>query len=267
MDKKNIISGKVYRGYPINNGVNKNFDCHKITLDQAIDQIEYMAMNHSKVLNTRIDVHSPVDNDEPITRSNMTRIIENSKRLIERQYSQGKNKPDWHCVWVAERTKKGMNEHYHLNVNVNGNAIQNGRSVFEAVNTSVKRALGTERDGYVNFSASNGKTGIMINRNSSEFEKQMADAVYAASYIAKTSSKKHRHKGARISSASRLPKGWKESQKYQDAFDTSERKESNGITNNAQIYEPECSPHDTDDNYSIACPPDHFIELCDDNYE
>lgn len=42
----------------------------------------------------------------------------------------------------------------------------------------------------------------MIDRNSDDFEQQKNNAVYAGSYLAKTRSKEHKPKGARVSSSS-----------------------------------------------------------------
>ena len=86
----------------------------------------------------------------------------------------------------------------------NGNAIQNGYSIFEEVNKQVKNKLDTDVNGLVHFSDSNGRQGIMIDRNSDNFEQQKNDVVYAGSYLAKTKSKEHNPKGSRVSSSSRL---------------------------------------------------------------
>lgn len=86
----------------------------------------------------------------------------------------------------------------------NGNAIQNGYSIFSELNKQVKNKLDTDNDGLVHFSESNGQQGIMIDRNSDDFEQQKNNAVYAGSYLAKTKSKEHNPKGSRVSSSSRI---------------------------------------------------------------
>ena len=73
----------------------------------------------------------------------------------------------------------------------------------------VKNKLDTDNDGLVHFSESNGQKGIMIDRNSDDFEQQKNNAVYAGSYLAKTRSKEHNHKGSRVSSSSKLNKAKK----------------------------------------------------------
>ncbi len=88
----------------------------------------------------------------------------------------------------------------------NGNAIQNSYSIYAKLNKQVKNKLGTDNDGLVHFSESNGKKGIMIDRNSNDFEQQKHNAVYTGSYLAKTRSKEHNPKGSRVSSSSMITK-------------------------------------------------------------
>ena len=68
----------------------------------------------------------------------------------------------------------------------------------------MKNKLDTDNDGLVHFSESNGQKGIMIDRNSDDFEQQKNNAVYAGSYLAKTRSKEHNSKWSRVSSSSRI---------------------------------------------------------------
>ncbi|UIA98821.1 inovirus Gp2 family protein [Desulfovibrio desulfuricans] len=82
----------------------------------------------------------------------------------------------------------------------------NSNSTFTELNKQVKNKLDTDNDGLVHFSGSNGQKGIMIDRNSDDFEQQMNNVVYAGSYLAKTKSEEHNPKGSRGSSSSRLAK-------------------------------------------------------------
>lgn len=196
-----------YRGYPVNTGRNNDLTCNTRTLDQYIDRLEYMVKNHSKTLSVRLDIHTPVESAVPL-RKRMARILESAKRKLESK-NKGKNKIDMHHVWAAEQKASERNEHVHLALLVNGNAIQNGYSLKSAVESALERHLGTGNKvcskGLVEFCGSNGKTGIMLDRNAPDFEQKRCEAVYAESYLAKTSSKEHKARGARFSSASRLP--------------------------------------------------------------
>lgn len=202
-------SSNEYRGYVINTGTNNSLPCNTKTLDQIIDTTENMTSNHSKTLAIRLDIHSEQSSGKTLGRRDVTRVIENTKRNFKAKFKDSKNQPDIKAIVTTEQTSPEATPHYHIMCLVNGNAIQNGYSIFEEVNKQVKNKLDTDTDGLVHFSKSNGKYGIMIDRNSEDFEQQKNDAVYAGSYLAKTRSKEHNPKGSRVSSSSRLNKAKK----------------------------------------------------------
>lgn len=196
-----------YRGYLINTGSNNNLPCNTKTLDQYIERQDYMVENHSKTLAVRLDIRTPSGSAISL-REKMPRILESTKRKLESK-NKSKNKIDMQHVWTAEKRKTGGNEHIHLALLVNGNAIQNGYSLKDALEKAVERQIPGGAEGLVEFCASNGKTGILLERGARDFEDKARAAVYAASYLAKTRSKENKAKGARFSSASRLPSGWR----------------------------------------------------------
>ncbi|WP_297895673.1 inovirus-type Gp2 protein [uncultured Desulfovibrio sp.] len=195
-----------YRGYPINTGKDNNLPCSTKCLDQLVDTVEYMSENHSRVLAVRADIHSEQDSKKVLTRRDVTRVIENTKRNINSRFKNSKNKPDIKFITTTEQTSPEAKPHYHVMALANGNAIQNGYSVYAELNKQVKNKLGTDTDGLVHFSESNGQKGIMIDRNSHDFEQQKNSVVYAGSYLAKTRSKEHNPKGSGVSSSSRIKK-------------------------------------------------------------
>ncbi|UIA98869.1 inovirus Gp2 family protein [Desulfovibrio desulfuricans] len=201
-----ITTANTYRGYPINTGKNNNLPCSTKCLDQLIDTVEYLSENHSRVLAVRADIHSEQDSERILTRRDITRVIENTKRNINSRFKDSKNKPDIKFIVTTEQTYPEANPHYHVMAFANGNAIQNGYSIFTELNKQVKNKLDTDNDGLVHFSGSNGQKGIMIDRNSDDFEQQMNNVVYAGSYLAKTKSKEHNPKGSRVSSSSIIKK-------------------------------------------------------------
>lgn len=203
---KDMTTEKIYRGYQINNGNDNDLPCYTKTLDQIIDTVEYMVSKHSRVLSVRLDIHSERYSDYALSSEDMTRIIENVTRTLQSNSKHSKNDPNPHFVWAQERKSPEDNPHYHVNVFVNGNAIQNGYSIKEAFNKAVKKKLNTDTEGLVNFSKSNGKVGKFIERNSPDVDAQMDDVVYTASYLAKTRSKEHNPKGSRVSSSTRIRK-------------------------------------------------------------
>ena len=219
---KDITTGRKYRGYTINNGQDGNLHCHTITLDQIIDTVELMKAKHSKVLSIRLDIQNTATGrignngqeiDYALDSKDMTRIIESATRNLNSKSKNGKNDPDVHWVWTTERASPNDKPHFHVNAFVNGNAIHNGYSVKEAVSRAVKNKLQNANstpnesyDGLVNFSASNGAKGKLIERNSPEAEQQIDDVVYAGSYLAKTRTKEFNPKGSRVSSCTRIKK-------------------------------------------------------------
>ena len=203
---QNTTTSSTYHGYTINTGKDNNLPCNTKTLDQLTDSIEHMTLNHSKVLAVRLDLHSEKNSGRTLTRREVTRAIENTKRNINTKFKYSKNKPDIKFITTTEQTSPEANPHFHVMAFANGNAIQNGYSIYTELNKQVKNKLSTDTDGLVHFSGSNGQQGIMIDRNSDDFEQQMNNAVHAGSYLAKTKTKEHNPKGSRGSSSSRIKK-------------------------------------------------------------
>lgn len=197
------IANTTYRGYTINSGRDNTFPVYITTLDQIVDRIEYMLIHHSKVLCCRIDIHQPSWSDLPI-RFKMTRIMEIIKRLLESDFRYKNNSIDTHYVWIAESNTE-PHEHIHYFIMVNGNACHKAWRIFTIINEVVKSVYDYDYDGLVNFCRSNGNYGILIDKNSVDYEQQINAAVYAGSYLAKTIYDHNRAKGARVSSTSRLP--------------------------------------------------------------
>lgn len=221
MAKDTATNGK-YRGYTINNGQEGNLHCHIKTLDQIIDTVEHMIAEHSRVLSVRLDIQNTATSrignngqeiDYALDSKDMTRIIESATRTLNSKSKNGKNDPDVHWVWTAEKTSPDDKPHFHVNAFVNGNTIQNGYSVKEAVSRAVKNKLQNANnmpnesyEGLVNFSSSNGAKGKLIERNSPEVEDQINDVVFAGSYLAKVRTKEFNPKGSRVSSCTRIPR-------------------------------------------------------------
>lgn len=188
MSKKDKLTNtKTYNGYNINNGNIIQLSSHTTTLDQVQDQVEYTSCYHSKAINVRVDIRNQKDcTDKIIDRKAMTRIMEHTKRILYSKYKNGKNDLDLKYVCTTENEgMDGINPHHHLLISANGNAIQNGRAISQALNKAVQHYLNTNNEGLVEFCKSNGKYGKMVDRNSPDFAKQLQEAVYAGIYLAK----------------------------------------------------------------------------------
>lgn len=197
---------ETHRGYYLDTGREKEL-YYKKTLDQYVERHEYMLKNHSKILVVRLDIRTPSKSTFPL-RKKMPRILETAKRRLESK-NKGKNKIDMHHVWTAEQKTAEGKEHVHLSILVNANAIQNGYRLMSAFEDAVLRHIPGAKKGLVHFSESNGKTGILIDRKAPDFQQKSDDAIKVARYLAKTNTKEHKAKWARISSASHLPSAWR----------------------------------------------------------
>ena len=204
--RSKIIKDTKYRGYSLFESEKTKDGFYKTTIDQLIDMAERMAAKHSKVLALRIDVHSLKDSDTHLTSRDITRVKEKTKRNINNRLKHGKNAPDIQSIWTQEQTCMSEHPHYHLQISCNGNAIKNGYGIFHELNNQVSRHLKTDdgknNQGLVHYCESNKGAGLLIDRNSPDFESQRAETVRMGSYIAKCSGKESLPKGSRVSSSS-----------------------------------------------------------------
>jgi len=200
---ENIIHGDTYRGHRINNGIDSRHTCYKQSLDKIIDEIKEKTIKHSKTHVTRLDIHPPVDMDTKKQSEAMTRVVESTLRELSRRHRSSAHDPDISVLRTTEVGHNQNNQHFHLTIVSNGNAIQNGYTFLESIRRHSDRIFKTSMSGRVNYSSSNNGTGIMINRNSPNFEEKMNQAIYAASYLAKTNTKENLRKGTHKLSISR----------------------------------------------------------------
>ena len=192
---KNIVYGSSYRGYRINNGKNSEHSCYKDSLDKTINIIENKTQRHNKAHMTRIDVHPPQGMPEIEASKAMTRVVESMLREISRKHKHSSHDPDISVIRTTEIGSHENNLHFHFSILSNGNAIQNGYTFLESMTRHSERIFGSSMSGRVNYSSSNNGTGIMINRNSPDYEEKLQEAVYAGSYLAKTNTKDNLRKG------------------------------------------------------------------------
>ena len=200
------ITDAEYRGYSLFESEKTKDGFYKKTLDQLIDMAEHMTAKHSKVLVLRMDIRSPQNSGTSLTGRDITRIIENTKRNINNRRKHGKNALDIQSIVTREQTCKSEHPHYHIQILSNANAIKNGYGICQELSRQVSRRLktddGKDNQGLVNYCKSNKGAGLLIDRNSPDFESQRAEAVRMGSYIAKCFSKEFLPKGSRVSSSS-----------------------------------------------------------------
>ena len=197
--KDDIIFDSSYRGYEINNP-SYSKGCYKKSLDICIDTIEEKTEQHSKVLVTRFDIRKPKGVEIENASRKITRVIESFKREQEKKFENSQNSLDMTIIRSTERKNNEGNTHDHLLIAANGNCIQNAFSLFQSLERHAEQILmgnknSSENHGLVERCKSTGDTGIMINRNSVDFKEMKEKAVFTASYIAKTHTKKNTPKG------------------------------------------------------------------------
>ena len=73
---RRTLNEKTYRGYELSDSPKTKDGFFTKTLDQIINLTESMVKMHSKTIAVRIDIHNAQDFENPMTRRELTRIIE-----------------------------------------------------------------------------------------------------------------------------------------------------------------------------------------------
>lgn len=190
----NIIYDNIYKNHPINTNSKNAHGCITEILDKIKSNFDDMLSKHSKVFALRFDIRYP-KGDTTYDKNKINDFNYNFKRNLNREKVQGGHKVDPRLISVHEKHKSDKN-HYHYLLLVNGNAHQSGYYLHQKANKIWKNMLDSSEDGLVDFCNTGHKNGIMIDKNSPEFEKQYNEAFYQASYLAKKRGKENPDKGA-----------------------------------------------------------------------
>ena len=200
---KKITKDNCYSGYKLLDSYKSKDGYYTKSLKQICDATEYMINKHSRVITFRIDIHSEHDSEMILSSRDVTRCIENTKRNIANRYRSRKNDLDIQTIRTEERNSESAKPHYHLQVFANGNAIKSGYPFFQELSRQVSKMLNSDKKGLVHRCGSEqGSAGVLIDRNSPDFEKQKEQAVRMGSYLAKVKGKEYNQKGSRVSSSS-----------------------------------------------------------------
>jgi plasmid rolling circle replication initiator protein Rep len=189
---KQIISSNNFNGFHINNGKNNEYECYGDILNSIYDIFDFMTSKYSKVLLIRFDLSYPEtfnihDHNKHITHL-FKMIMDNSRNKgIGLQY-----------LWVREQSKS-KHQHYHCMVLVNGHKTQKYYPFLKLVEDKWAYVLGVqEKDGLVHFCNNNGlmirkpyKNSVGSERicQQENYEKDLHDAFYWCSYLAKVNQK------------------------------------------------------------------------------
>ncbi|WP_298069337.1 inovirus-type Gp2 protein [uncultured Mailhella sp.] len=199
--KENITFLPEYNNHPINTDINKKQGCYEKALDKIESTFNSMLDQHSKVMVVRFDVRYPNNDNIQCNKNQVYDFTYNLKRSLNREKIGGGHKVDAKLMYVEEQDKS-IHKHYHFNVIVNANAKNKSYPILQKAERLWKKSLGTEQDGLIDFCSSH-ENGIIIDKNSDDFNSNYNKAFYQVSYLAKVRGKENRDKGSWLIKTSR----------------------------------------------------------------
>lgn len=195
-----------FEGKSINTNKEKGQSCIEEVLAPIHAHLEDMKEKHSKVMVTRFDLRIPSGAEE-LNNHQVGRIAENMSRAIKRKEYAGGHNPDPRIVCAAEN--HGSGTHYHCVAMVNGNAIQNPHTIYNAAEKYLGKALKLSQEetkGLVDYCNQKGKNGIIIKHGSSDEQEKTNQVMHQVSYLAKERGKEQIPKGQHLVIGTRVPK-------------------------------------------------------------
>lgn len=194
----NITFESVYNNHPINAKVS---GCYKKALNKIENIMNEMISKHSKIMTVRFDIRYPDGDNINSSSERVSDFSYNLKRSLDRETFEGGHKADAKIVHVQEK-ESSNHPHHHFAVIVNANAKQKAYPILEKANRLWKTMLSTNEDGLVDY-CNRYENGIIIKRNSPDYEKQYDKTFYQLSYLTKVRGKENRDKGAWLIKTSR----------------------------------------------------------------
>ncbi len=202
---KDTTLQSTYNNLSINTGKEQNNACHTEILDRHHAHLSSMINKHSKVMQVRFDLRYPQDSSIEYDKSHLHTFNYNLKRKLDRERCTGGHKVDPRIITVTEQHNKSDNIHIHGLILVNGNAKKSYYPLLQEIETQWKTAIKTDINGLVDYCNKQGKNGMVINRNSEDYENIKNKCSYQASYLAKVRGKDNRDKGSWLVSGTRVP--------------------------------------------------------------
>ena len=192
--KRKITYNETFHDHPINTNREKNQGCDEKILEIIESSFNSILEKHSKIFCLRFDVRYPKD-DILYDKNKIYDFNYNLKRSLKREKIQGGHRVDPILLSVAEKHNED-HSHYHYFLLVNGNSHRRTTQIHEKANSLWSKMNNSNEVGLVDFCNKNGKNGIMIDKNSDDFEQKYNEAFYQASYLAKIRGKEHPDKGS-----------------------------------------------------------------------
>ena len=196
--KENITFDSTYRNHPINS---KKSGCYEKVLEKIENIMDDMIDKHSKIMTVRFDIRYPDNDNINPSSERISDFAYNLKRSLDRETFEGGHKTDAKVIHVQEQ-ESSNHPHHHFAVIVNANAKQNAYPILEKANTIWKKMMNTSEDGLVDY-CNKYENGMVIRRNSADYEEQYDKTFYQLSYLAKVRGKENRDKGSWLIKTSR----------------------------------------------------------------
>ena len=196
--KENITFDSNYRNHPINS--NKS-GCYEKALKKLDDVMNDMLDKHSKIMTVRFDIRYPDNDNINPSSERISNFAYNLKRSLDRETFEGGHKTDAKVIHVQEQ-ESSSHPHHHFAVIVNANAKQKAYPILEKANSIWKKMMNTNEDGLVDY-CNKHENGMVIRRNSADYEEQYDKTFYQLSYLAKVRGKENRDKGSWLIKTSR----------------------------------------------------------------
>ena len=196
--KESITFDSNYRNHPINS--NKS-GCYEKALKKIENIMDDMLDKHSKIMTVRFDIRYPDNDNINPSSERISDFAYNLKRSLDRETFEGGHKTDAKVIHVQEQ-ESSSHPHHHFAVIVNANAKQNAYPILEKANTIWKKMMNTSEDGLVDY-CNKYENGMVIRRNSADYEEQYDKTFYQLSYLAKVRGKENRDKGSWLIKTSR----------------------------------------------------------------
>ncbi len=203
---KSITFDEKYNGLSINTNKEKGQGVYTDIVDRHHAHLSDMTDKHSKVLQTRFDLHYPADGSVTPNRTQLQDFTYNLTRKLSREKVTGGHKVDPRLITVTEQASNNSHPHIHGVILVNGNAKQNSMGILKQIEKTWGIAIQSSQSGLVHYCDHQGDNGLMVNRNSTDFEQQINACSHQASYLAKTRDKDNNPKGSWKVTGTRLPK-------------------------------------------------------------
>lgn len=187
------ISGSSYRGYPLLPYDGPDAGYHQVIQDRIIDRFEFMSGKCTQVLWVHLIVRFPTAVKASDDNGCFQFFMEEYRRFL---VMQGFNP---HFVWVREK-HDSLNQHYHLILLLDGNAIRYYLSTEKADyfwNLILERTFGVfvPKHGLIELAPSNfGNHGVLIPSTDESLKRTM---IQYSSYLAKLNTKGDAGKGIR----------------------------------------------------------------------